>query len=95
MWYYQNPKVGPSFMATPIKQLKQPQTTTPLLSPFHFVNALSAGKKIYLNTGHRRLKENLPATKHATAFTCYVCKKGLSSNKNRYTGKRVQGTHLV
>lgn len=64
---------------------------TLLLPPFHLVKALFAGKIIHLDIGHRHLKENLPARKHAITFTCYVCKKGQSSNKNRYTGERAQG----
>lgn len=72
---YHNPKVGPGFMVMPIKQLKQSQIITLLLPHFHLVKALFAGKRNYLNTGHRHLKENLPTRKHAITFTCCVCKK--------------------
>lgn len=74
-------------VVTPINQLAQPQRTTLLLSPFHLVKALFAGKMIHLDIGHR----HLPARKHAITFTCYVCKKGQSANKNRFTGERAQG----
>lgn len=87
MCSYQNPKVGPSFMVTPIKQLKQSQISTFLLPPFHPVKALFAGKRIYLNIGHRHLKKNLTTRKCAIAFTCYVCKKGQFPNESRCTGE--------
>lgn len=57
------------------------------MPPVQLVKALFAGQRIYLNTGHRHLKEKLPTRKHAIAFTCYVYKKGQSSNENRYTGE--------